>query len=59
VQFGTLTEPVNRAWGEMQEELAHLSSNGSRLVVKGAGHDIQIDKPEAVVEAIHKVMPGS
>lgn len=59
VQFGTLTEAVNRAWGEMQEELAHLSSNGSRLVVKGAGHDIQIDKPEAVVEAIRKVMPGS
>jgi hypothetical protein len=40
----------------MQEELAHLSSNGSHLVVKGSSHDIQIDKPEAVVDAIHKVV---
>jgi pimeloyl-ACP methyl ester carboxylesterase len=53
---GNLTEPVNRAWGQMQEELAHLSSNGSRMVVKGSGHDIQIDKPEAVVDAIRKVV---
>lgn len=53
---GNLTEPVNRAWGEMQEELAHLSSNGVHLVVKGSSHDIQIDKPEAVVEAIRKVV---
>jgi pimeloyl-ACP methyl ester carboxylesterase len=53
---GNLTEPVNREWGKMQEELAQLSSNGSHLVVKGSGHDIQIDKPEAVVEAIRKVV---
>ena len=53
---GNLTEPVNREWGKMQEELAHLSSNGSRLVVKGSSHDIQIDAPEAVVNAIHKVV---
>jgi pimeloyl-ACP methyl ester carboxylesterase len=53
---GNLTEPVNRAWGEMQEEQAHLSTNGIHLVVKGSGHDIQIDKPDAVVDAIRKVV---
>ena len=53
---GNLSEPVNREWGKMQEELAQLSSNGSHLVVKGSGHDIQIDKPEAVVNAIRKVV---
>jgi len=53
---GNLTEPVNREWGKMQEELAQLSSNGSHLVVKGSGHDIQIDKPAAVVDAIRKVV---
>ena len=53
---GNLTEPVNRAWGEMQEELAHLSSNGSHVVVKGSGHDIQLDRPEAVVDAIRRVV---
>lgn len=51
-----LTEPVNREWARMQEELAHLSSNGSHLVVKGSGHDIQIDHPEAVVDAIREVV---
>ena len=53
---GNLSEPVNREWGKMQEELAHLSSNGSHLVVEGSGHDIQIDKPETVVDAIRKVV---
>lgn len=53
---GNLTDPVNREWAKMQEELAHLSSNGSHVVVKGSGHDIQIDKPEAVVDAIRKVV---
>jgi len=57
VQFpGKLTEPVNREWGKMQEELAHLSSNGSHIVVKGSSHDIQIDKPEAVVDAVRNVV---
>ena len=53
---GNLTEPVNREWGKMQEELAQLASNGAHLVVKGSGHDIQIDKSEAVVDAIQKVV---
>jgi pimeloyl-ACP methyl ester carboxylesterase len=53
---GNLSEPVNSEWGKMQEELAHLSRNGSHLVVAGSGHDIQIDKPEAVVDAIRKVL---
>jgi pimeloyl-ACP methyl ester carboxylesterase len=53
---GNLTEPVNREWDKMQQEQAQLSSNGSHLVVKGSGHDIQIDKPEAVVDAIRKVV---
>ena len=56
---GNLTEPVNREWDKMQEELAHLSSNGTHLVVKGSGHDIQIDRPEAVVDAIRKVLSQS
>ena len=52
----SLTEPVNREWGKMQEELAHLSSNGSHIVAKGSGHDIQIDHREAVVDAIREVV---
>lgn len=53
---GNLTEPVNREWAKMQEELAHLSSNGSHFLVKGSSHDIQIDHPEAVSNAIREVV---
>ena len=53
---GNLTEPVNREWDKMQEEQSQLSSNGSHLVVIGSGHDIQIDKPDAVVDAVRKVV---
>lgn len=42
--------------GQMPEESAHLSSNGSHLVAKGSCHDIQIDRPDAVVDAIRKVL---
>jgi len=53
---GNLTEPVNREWNKMQQEQSQLSSNGSHSVVKGSGHDIQIDKSAAVVYAIRKVV---
>src|SRR5258708_19233262 len=39
---GNLTDPVNREWAKMQEQLAHLSSNLSHVAVKGSGHDIHI-----------------
>jgi pimeloyl-ACP methyl ester carboxylesterase len=52
---GNLTEPVNRAWDEMQTELSRLSTRGSHEVVKGAGHDIELDAPDAVVSAIRRV----
>lgn len=41
-----------QAWDEMQEELAHLSSNATRLVALGSGHQIQQDNPELVIGAI-------
>ena len=52
---GELKEPVSRAWNEMQLELSNLSSNSFREVVKGSGHDIELDRPEAVVDAIRRV----
>ena len=39
-----------------QEDLAVLSSNSVQAVVKGAGHEIHIDRPEAVVAAIRDVV---
>jgi pimeloyl-ACP methyl ester carboxylesterase len=51
-----LSGPINRAWDEMQTELSHLSTRGTHEIVKGAGHDIEIDRPDAVVDAIRKVV---
>jgi hypothetical protein len=33
-----------------------LSSRGANIVVPGARHFIQIDRPEAVVEAVRRVV---
>ena len=40
----------------LQEELAVLSSNGRHVRVPDSGHYIQIDQPEAVVDAIRAVI---
>lgn len=40
----------------MQDEVAALSTRGRNRVVKGAGHSIHLDKPQAVVEAIRQVL---
>jgi pimeloyl-ACP methyl ester carboxylesterase len=50
-----LVQPVNDAWQKMQEELAHLSTRGTREVATKSGHYIQLDRPELVIEAVHRV----
>jgi len=51
-----LAKPVNEAWEKMQEELAHLSTRGTRIVAKNSAHYIQIDRPDVVIDAVHKVV---
>jgi len=51
-----LVEPMNKAWQQMQDELAHLSSRGARVVAKGSGHYIQLDRPDVVIEAVRRVV---
>ncbi|HXC43053.1 MAG TPA: alpha/beta hydrolase [Candidatus Dormibacteraeota bacterium] len=51
-----LIKPTNDAWQQMQEELSHLSTKGTRVVAKGSGHYIQIDRPEVVIEAVHNLV---
>jgi len=46
----------NKAWGPMQVELARLSTNSSRVLAKGSSHEIQIDRPDMVIEAVQKVV---
>jgi pimeloyl-ACP methyl ester carboxylesterase len=50
--FGYIND---RAWNEAQDALARLVPNTLHLVVAGSDHNIQIDHPQAVTDAIHAV----
>lgn len=50
---------MEEAWVEMQEELARLSTNGSRVVATGSTHYIQLDRPDLVIAAVRKVLDES
>ena len=43
------------SFGAMQKELVHLSSQGSQVFVDG-GHMIQVDHPDAVIDAVLSVI---
>jgi pimeloyl-ACP methyl ester carboxylesterase len=43
-------------WLELQGELAELSNNSEHRIVSGAGHFIQLDRPDVVVESIHSLL---
>ena len=43
-------------WQAMHDEIASLSKRGTRCTVAGAGHGIELDKPEAVITAIEEVI---
>ena len=45
-----------KVWIAMHEALAHLSSRGVHRIIKGSGHHIQLDKPQAVIDAVDEVL---
>ena len=51
-----LEKDLNQMNEKMQQELPSLSSNSSRIIAKGSGHYIQLDRPDVVIEAVHKVV---
>src|SRR5258708_1174098 len=51
-----LAKPTNDAWEKMQEELAHLSTRGTQAVAKNSSHYIQMDRPDVVIDAVHRVV---
>ena len=46
---------TEKIWATMQQELAALSSHSRRVVVTQSGHGIQLDEPQAVIDAIREV----
>lgn len=45
-----------KVWKSEDERIAALSSAGKDVVVSESGHDIQIDRPEAVISAVNDVV---
>lgn len=47
------------AWTKWQVELSRLSANSSLIVVPGVGHEIQLEKPDVVIDAIDRLLEES
>jgi pimeloyl-ACP methyl ester carboxylesterase len=48
-------QAYEKDWYARHEALAHLSSRGVQRTVQGSGHAIQLDKPQAVIDAVDQV----
>lgn len=46
----------NKVWNALHADLAHLSSRGVHRIIEGSGHEIQLDKPQAVIDAVAGVL---
>jgi pimeloyl-ACP methyl ester carboxylesterase len=51
-----VSQSYEKVWIAMHQALAHLSSRGVHRIIMGAGHHIQLDKPEAVIDAVDEVL---
>ena len=44
-------------WKAMHASLAAEATAGKQIIVEGAGHHIQLDRPDEVVKAVLAVLP--
>lgn len=49
----------NRLWIDLHNQIAAMSTRGKRLTVEGAGHYIQMDEPQVVIDSILEVLRAS
>lgn len=49
----------DNAWADLHRDQASLSTIGERRIVPGAGHGIQADAPQAVIDAIREVLAAA
>lgn len=43
-------------WHELQVELTELSTQGELVIAEESGHNVQIEQPQVVVDAIRQVV---
>jgi hypothetical protein len=53
-----VAEKIAQAWQELQFDLLNLSSNSTHIVATKAGHNIQYDEPQLVIDAILTMVNG-
>jgi pimeloyl-ACP methyl ester carboxylesterase len=46
----------NRLWIDLHNQIAGMSTHGKRITVDGAGHYIQLDQPQVVIDSILDVV---
>lgn len=56
VPEGFPRQDYNRIWTEESEGFLDLSKRAKRVLVEGSGHQLQLERPEVVVEAILEVL---
>lgn len=52
-------DQAERAWQELQADLANLSTNSKQIIAKNSGHYIHLDEPSLVIFSIYQVMNES
>lgn len=45
-----------KAWTEMQQELAQVSTNSNHVVLEGASHNFTLERPDAIIAAVRRVI---
>ena len=53
---GSFWRAYRKLWFAQHEALAHLSSRGVHRVIEHSRHQIQLDKPQAVIDAVDEVL---
>ncbi len=51
-----LATTIDELWAAAQQELADKSAAGLRKTVPGAGHEIQVVRPQAVIDALEQIL---
>jgi pimeloyl-ACP methyl ester carboxylesterase len=51
-----LATTIDEIWFASHQELAEESTAGSLETVSGAGHEIQVDRPQAVIDALEGIL---